>query len=278
MLFQHRRMAGLASGILPPLVTSVVGVLATRTRGEGSAQGSVSPAPRALQKAVVGKVLFEAPRGLYASVHFTVDLWHGDWAGGHVFREGNGQLGCVPWKGFAPEPRPRWSLDKREDWKGGPPGVGGGGAMSRDRLGQVLVWWPVKRVLDDRCEGGVTCPLTPVKATVLLRHTCVCVRTHTHAHVHTCTQTHTETCTHTCACTHTHAHRHTERHTHTFTRTRACTHTRTHSHTRTHMHTCTCTHTHTERHAHTFMHTRACTHIHTYTHALTCTHTQESCL
>ena len=49
--------------------------------------------------------------------------------------------------------------------------------MSRDRLGQVLVWWPVKRVLDDRCEGGVTCPLTPVKATVLLRHTCVCVHT-----------------------------------------------------------------------------------------------------
>ena len=230
MLFQHRRMAGLASGILPPLVTSVVGVLATRTRGEGSAQGSVSPAPRALQKAVVGKVLFEAPRGLYASVHFTVDLWHGDWAGGHVFREGNGQLGCVPWKGFAPEPRPRWSLDKREDWKGGPPGVGGGGAMSRDRLGQVLVWWPVKRALDGRCEGGVTCPLTPVKATVLLRHTCVCAHTHTHAHVYTCTQTHIDM--------------------------------HTHVHARTHMHTDINIHSHAHMHAHTHAHTQTQTHAH----------------
>lgn len=71
MLFQHRRTAGLASGVLSPLVMSVVGVLATRTHGEGSAQSSVSPAPRALQKAAVGKVLCEAPGGVYASVHFT---------------------------------------------------------------------------------------------------------------------------------------------------------------------------------------------------------------
>ena len=121
MLFQRRHTAGLASGILPPLVTSVVGVLATRTHGEGSAQGSVSPAPRALQKAVVGKVLFEAPCGVYASVHFTVDSRHGDWAGGHASREGNGQLGCVPWEGFAPEPQPKRSLDKRGGLERGSP-------------------------------------------------------------------------------------------------------------------------------------------------------------
>ena len=67
--------------------------------------------------------------------------------------------------------------------------------MSRDRLGQVLVWWPVKRALDGRCEMGVTCPLTPVKATVLLRHTCVCV--HTHTHMHMCTHAHRERHAHT---------------------------------------------------------------------------------
>lgn len=35
------------------------------------------------------------------------------------------------------DPGRAWT--SREDWKGGPPGVGGGGAMSRDRLGQILV-------------------------------------------------------------------------------------------------------------------------------------------
>lgn len=51
---------------------SVVGVLATRIHGHG-AQGSVSPEPQALQKVAVGKVVLEAPRGVDASVHFTVD-------------------------------------------------------------------------------------------------------------------------------------------------------------------------------------------------------------
>lgn len=34
---------------------------------------------------------------------------------------------------------PGGAWTSREDWKGGPPGVGGGGATSRDRLGQILV-------------------------------------------------------------------------------------------------------------------------------------------
>ncbi|KAF4013192.1 hypothetical protein G4228_004581 [Cervus hanglu yarkandensis] len=58
--------------ILPSLVMSVVGVLATRIHGHG-AQGSVSPEPQALQKVAMGKVVLEAPRGVDASVHFTVD-------------------------------------------------------------------------------------------------------------------------------------------------------------------------------------------------------------
>ena len=143
-----------------------------------------------------------------------------------------------------------------EDWKGGPPAVGGGGAMSRDRLGQVLVWWPVKRALDGRCEMGVTCPLTPVKATVLLRHTCVCVHTHTHAHVHTCTQR--ETRTHMNACT------------------RTCTHAQRHTHIHAHTHMCPHAHRHTQRHTHTFTCTRACTHTYTRAHMHTHAHIHKS--
>lgn len=51
----------------------MVGILATRTHGHGSAQGLVLPGPRALQKVAVGKVVLEAPRGVNESVRFTMD-------------------------------------------------------------------------------------------------------------------------------------------------------------------------------------------------------------
>lgn len=80
MLFQHHT-AGLALMLLSPLVMSVVGVLATRTHGKGSAQSSVSQHSRALQKCSGCGESGRSPRCVYASVHFNVSCtvtggWH----------------------------------------------------------------------------------------------------------------------------------------------------------------------------------------------------------
>ena len=148
-------------------------------------------------------------------------------------REGNGRLGCVPWEGFAPEPRPRQSLDKQGGLERGSPRGWGRRGDEQRQIGSdpsLRVWWPVKRALDGRCEVGVTCPLTPMKATALLRYTCMCAHTHTCTHTHMRTHAHRDTCTDVHGCTRAHAH--------------ICTHAHVNTciHTCARMHTCLCVH------------------------------------